>query len=662
MKTTWKEIAPVPTSQEFLDIVLSRTQRRLPTQIRAGFKISRIRAFYIRKVKYTSETFAEKLSAILDGFPRLADIHPFHKDLLNTLYDADHFRIALGQLNTAKGLIETVARDYVRLLKYGQSLFQCKQLKRAALGRMATICKRLKDPLLYLEQVRQHLGRLPSIDPNTRTLLICGYPNVGKSSFLKGISRADVDVQPYAFTTKSLFVGHFDYKMLRFQAIDTPGILDHPLEEMNTIEMQSITAIAHLRSAILYFMDLSEQCGYSVHAQMALFQSIKPLFANKLVFIVINKIDVMRPEHLDEETQAKLQELLKSGNVELLQLSCTTTEGLMNVRNAACDRLLAERNAQKLKAGTNASGEPTGRLGDVLRRIHVAQPLGGIVREPFIPEAALKKQKYTKDDPFRPRLMRDIEDANGGPGVFNINLKDNYLLDDDDWKNDKVPEYYLGRNVADFIDPDIDAKLAALEEEEAKLEAEGFYDDEEESEMEDAETADMRYKAELIREKRELIKNENRMRKSIKNRAVFPRSKKAVQLEKMEEGLANAGYDTSALSARARSQSRPRGRSQASASAAATPDADAMDVDATPRERLSRSISVARKRSQSAVNRREDGVTDEVSRSKAERLAKLGQKKMNRMARQGEADRHTTASLPKWLIAGKRGMGSTRSR
>ena len=44
MKTTWKDIQPVPTSAEFLDIVLSRTQRRLPTQIRAGFKISRIRS------------------------------------------------------------------------------------------------------------------------------------------------------------------------------------------------------------------------------------------------------------------------------------------------------------------------------------------------------------------------------------------------------------------------------------------------------------------------------------------------------------------------------------------------------------------------------------------------------------------------------------------
>ncbi|KAF2164479.1 hypothetical protein M409DRAFT_67970 [Zasmidium cellare ATCC 36951] len=657
MKTTWKDIAPVPTSQEFLDIVLSRTQRRLPTQIRAGFKISRIRAFYIRKVKYTSETFAEKLSAILDGFPRLNDIHPFHKDLLNTLYDADHFRIALGQLNTAKGLIETVARDYIRLLKYGQSLYQCKQLKRAGLGRMATICKRLKDPLVYLEQVRQHLGRLPGIDPNTRTLLICGYPNVGKSSFLKNISRADVDVQPYAFTTKSLFVGHFDYKMLRFQAIDTPGILDHPLEEMNTIEMQSITAIAHLRSAIMYFMDLSEQCGYSVSAQMALFESIKPLFANKLVFIVINKIDVMRPEDLDAETQEKLQKLLKSTNVELLQLSCTTTEGLMNVRNAACDRLLAERNAQKLTAGTNASGEVTGRLGDVLRRIHVAQPLGGTPWEPSIPEGVKNKMQYDKDDPNRPKLMRDIEEENGGAGVFNINLRDKYLLENDEWKDDKIPETLDGKNVYDFIDPDIEAKLAALEEEEARLDEEGYY--EEDEELEDAEEADISYKAELIREKRQLIRNENKMRKSLKNRAVIPRSKKAVTLEKMESALENAGYDTSAISARARSQSRPRGRSRAGTEDAS--NADAMEVDETPKQRLSRSLSVAAKREQS-TNRRDDGVTNETSRTKADRLQKLGQKKMNRMARQGEADRHTTAAKSKWLLAGKRGMGSTRSR
>lgn len=82
------------------------------------------------------------------------------------------------------------------------------------------------------------------------------------------LTRAQVDVQPYAFTTKSLFVGHMDYKYLRWQVIDTPGILDHPLEQRNTIEMQSVTAMAHLRSCILFFMDLSEQCGYSIAEQV----------------------------------------------------------------------------------------------------------------------------------------------------------------------------------------------------------------------------------------------------------------------------------------------------------------------------------------------------------------------------------------------------------
>jgi GTP1/Obg family GTP-binding protein len=36
-------------------------------------------------------------------------------------------------------------------------------------------------------QVRQHMGRLPGIDPATRTLLVCGYPNVGKSSFMNKV-------------------------------------------------------------------------------------------------------------------------------------------------------------------------------------------------------------------------------------------------------------------------------------------------------------------------------------------------------------------------------------------------------------------------------------------------------------------------------------------
>lgn len=86
---------------------------------------------------------------------------------------------------------------------------------------MMTLLKRMNSSLKYLEQVRQHLSRLPSIDVSTRCLVLTGFPNVGKSSFINKVTRADVDVQPYAFTTKSLFVGHTDYNRLPWQVCVT---------------------------------------------------------------------------------------------------------------------------------------------------------------------------------------------------------------------------------------------------------------------------------------------------------------------------------------------------------------------------------------------------------------------------------------------------------
>ncbi|KAK3318365.1 P-loop containing nucleoside triphosphate hydrolase protein [Apodospora peruviana] len=661
---TWKDIQPVPTAQEFIDIVLSRTQRRLPTQIRAGFKISRIRAFYTRKVKFTQETCSEKFGNIVSSFPMLADQHPFHRDLMNILYDADHFKVALGQVSTAKHLIETISRDYVRLLKYSQSLFQCKQLKRAALGRMATLIKRLKDPLAYLDQVRQHLARLPDINPTTRTLLVAGFPNVGKSSFVRSVTRADTPVEPYAFTTKSLFVGHLDYKYLRYQVIDTPGILDHPLEEMNTIEMQSVTALAHLRAAVCFFIDISEQCGYSLQAQINLFKSIKPLFSNKMVFIVLNKMDLKTIEDLDEEMQIELQNLVKSGDIELLKASCATQDGVQDVKNLVCERLLTERVNQKLKAGTGSNGVIGSRLSEVMSRIHVAQPLNGVTRETFVPEAVKGLKKYDKNDPERRKLARDEEEANGGAGVFNVDLRRDYILDDSSWKYDRVPEIVDGKNVYDYIDPDIDAKLAALEEEEERLEKEGYYDSEEE--MEDESEVEVLQKAEYIREKHKLIRNEAQMRKSLKNRAMLPRKAIKKSFSQLEDHLDQLGVDTEDINLRGRAQVREtRGRSMAR-SRGTTEDPDAMDVDNTlgPRsakERL-RSQSRPRERSMGATNRREDGVTDETARTKAEMVAKLGQRKRNRMAKAGEADRHIGATMPKHLFSGKRTMGKTSRR
>jgi hypothetical protein len=88
----------------------------------------------------------------------------------------------------------------------------------------------------------------------------------------------------------------------------------------------------------------------------------------------------------------------------------------MDLKNKACDALLAHRVDNKVRGN---------KINSVINRIHVAQPKArdDVVRAPFIPEASTERKKYDKNDPERRKLLRDVELEEGGPGVFNVDMK-----------------------------------------------------------------------------------------------------------------------------------------------------------------------------------------------------------------------------------------------
>ena len=79
--------------------------------------------------------------------------------------------------------------------------------------------------------------------------------------------------------------------------------------------------------------------------------------------------------------------------------------------------------------------------------MYVAQPKkrDNIQRPPVEVDLSLKIE--------RPNIKK-LQEQNGGAGVFSIPLQEHYVIPSE-WKYDAVPQFYNGKNVADFVDPDI---------------------------------------------------------------------------------------------------------------------------------------------------------------------------------------------------------------
>lgn len=611
MNYNFKSLPSVPTAKELIDIVLSKTQRKTPTEIHPQMQIARIRKFYMRKVKYTQSTIQEKLGGILEKFPKLDDIHPFYADLMNVLYDKDHYKLALGHVNKANHMVENVSKDYVRMLKYSDSLYRGKTMKKAALGRMCTIIKKLTNSLTYLEEVRKHLSRLPNIDPNSRSIIITGYPNVGKSSFMNNVTRANVDVQPYAFTTKSLFVGHTDYEFLPWQVIDTPGLLDRPLEQRNTIEMQGITALAHLNACILYFIDISETCGYKIPEQLQLFNSIQALFVNKPIGIVISKTDIKSWDSLDPSVQSEIQHLAQTHSAFITFISNLNLDGIMDCRNKACEHLKEYRS--KFKPKKSQSLEKNMPYVSIPRSSNPDRPAQ-------IPESIFS-QSHLEANPDS-KNIKEMQELNGGAGVFYIPPQEHFVdLEDEDWRYDVMPEMFDGKNVLDYIDSDILEKLNELEQEEEVLQdAHIPLDYDEMKEM-----YEIRRKIYLRRRR---IQQESMMRKGS-----FKPNK--VEWSEMEQGLSALGIDPTPVKDSVK-QKRKRDES-----AEFTSNVD-MDIDETNEETIKKRIRNKSKILNKA--RRPGSMKDNPDTNALKIMGKV-------------ADKKHFDTKPKHLNTGKSGIG-----
>ncbi|KAJ7382799.1 Nucleolar GTP-binding protein 1 [Desmophyllum pertusum] len=316
-------------------------------------------------------------------------------------------------------------------------------------------------------------------------------------------------------------------------------------------------------------------------------------------------------------------------------MSTVSEEGVMTVKTEACDQLLAQRVEVKMKSK---------KAKDVMNRLHVAMPTlrDQKDRPPCIPQAVLDKRQAMAVEGAEPKrkLAKDLENELGED--YYMDMRQHWDLKQDDEKHDVIPEIYLGKNVADFIDPDIMRKLEELEKEEELRETAGLYDSE--PEELNSEEEDIRNKAEQIREKKKLVVKAHREMKPRNNHAKLARSAfmKAQAARRRRNEMKGLGEEMEGIEDGDGAAKRTRSQ--------------------TPMSRKRKREASSGARSLSRPPRDQSGIASPEEKRKAKKLSKVVQRGINRMGKAGEADRKIATKMPKHLFAGKRKMNKVQRR
>ena len=308
----FESLPTTPRFEELLDKAFSRAAR-------AGRSKSGLDAQQ-SMLQTASSILADNLENVVTQWPDFGTVDPFYYELADAIVDVDELRQSLSEVTWASRQVWSLREEYQPKLRKTDADTARKHRKQA-FARMADVVEEVGDDLERIGEARDALKTLPDIRPDEPAIVVAGYPNVGKSSFVNRVTRADNEIAHYPFTTRGVHVGHFDRDRIRYQIVDTPGLLDRPEADRNDIERQAVSAVEHLGDAVIFVVDASEACGYPLSAQLALRDAVARRFRERdvPVLTVNNKSDRSRDVDADH------------------QMSVETDDGVDAVLDAAVD-------------------------------------------------------------------------------------------------------------------------------------------------------------------------------------------------------------------------------------------------------------------------------------------------------------------------------------
>jgi nucleolar GTP-binding protein len=306
----FREIPIVLSAEELLNKSFKKANKIQITDPNVLYKKKKT---IIKKTESFSKTLNSTLERYVKKFPSIENLPLFYQELIDIKISVDKLKKALGAVDWARKTCQLIYAKQSKSLKKNQKINFLIKKQQEIYGRISSVVKQIDKELILLIEAQKIMKKFPDIK-DIPTVVIAGYPNVGKSSLLKCLSSAKPKIAQYPFTTKEIHVGHMLRKQKhitqRFQIIDTPGLFDRPFSKRNIIEKQAVAALSHLADVIIFVIDPTETCGYTINDQNHLLANVKKMFMNSSIIIIENKAD------------------LKKTDSEYLKVSCNNCEGI----------------------------------------------------------------------------------------------------------------------------------------------------------------------------------------------------------------------------------------------------------------------------------------------------------------------------------------------
>jgi nucleolar GTP-binding protein len=282
------------------DNILNKSFKRAnKVQITDRNALYRKKKTIISKTESFSKTVISTLEQYVKNFPSINNLSSFYQELIDIRISVDKLKKALGAVDWARKTCQMIYTKQSRSLKKSSKIDFLTLKQQEIFGRISSVVKQIDSELIVLIEAQKILKKFPEIQ-DIPTVVIAGYPNVGKSSLLRCLSSAKPQIAQYPFTTKEIYVGHMKrkekYVTTNVQIIDTPGLLDRPITKKNEIEKQAVAALTHLADIIIFLIDPTETCGYSLDDQVHLLSQLKNMFVDSSFIIVENKSDISKAD------------------------------------------------------------------------------------------------------------------------------------------------------------------------------------------------------------------------------------------------------------------------------------------------------------------------------------------------------------------------------